>query len=300
MSNRIGSFKRSGGPRTASGKAASAYNAMRSGIYSRNAFIEGESQQEFDSLKQALFEDLQPHTLVQCALAEDVLTQLWRKFRLERYASKTIKEIAEREIGMMDFMGELGVEASQIVSKAQRITDVVRKNGVDRYRDILKQIQTAQHLHPKHCQDLVVFKRDHSDVDRLMRKLSWRPDQLDELIAKNEADSSGRTFWERELKSLEEWAKDWIHCFDCEEKFHKAVPRIINGRVYRHLISGDTDRAADDVSRALHRALAEYYKERDRYRKETAIVLDPEPEDLPEHEGSEEGSDTDVVQADTA
>ena len=126
MNNLPGAVKRSGGPRTAAGKAASAYNALKFGAYTRNVFIDGESQQDFDRLKQALFDELQPQMLVQYALAEDVLTQLWRKFRIERYASNTLKEIAEREIEIADLIRDLGVEAPDIVSSAKRITDTVR------------------------------------------------------------------------------------------------------------------------------------------------------------------------------
>jgi hypothetical protein len=300
MNNLPGSVNRSGGPRTARGKAASAYNALKFGAYTRNVFIDGESQQDFDRLKEALFDELQPQMLVQYALAEDVLTQLWRKFRIERYASKIIKEVAEREIGLVDLISDLGVQASDVVSSAKRITDVVRKNGVDYYQLMLTKIQAAQHLYPKHCPDLAVFKQGHYEVYQIMHKRSWRPERLDALVAKNEPDSSGRTFWECELQSLEQWAKDWIHCFDCEVRLSKAVPRIINGRLYRHLISGDADRATDDVTRALHRALAEYYKERDRHRKATAIVLKRDLKDAQEHGGSGEGSDADVVPANAA
>jgi hypothetical protein len=300
MNNLPGAVKRSGGPRTAAGKAASAYNALKFGAYTRNVFIDGESQQDFDRLKQALFDELQPQMLVQHALAEDVLTQLWRKFRIERYASNTLKEIAEREIGIADLIRDLGVEAPDIVSSAKRITDAVRENGVDYYQLVLKKIQTAQCLYPKHCPDFTAFQQDHFEVYQLMRKRSWHPEHLDKLIAKNEADSSGKTFWERELQSLGEWTKDWIRCFDCEVRLSKSIPRIINGRLYRHLISGDTDRATDDVTRALHRALAEYYKERDRHRKDTAIVLDREVKDAEEHRDSGEGSDTDLVPVNAA
>ena len=300
MNNLPGAVKRSGGPRTAAGKAASAYNALKFGAYTRNVFIDGESQQDFDRLKQALFDELQPQTLVQYALAEDVLTQLWRKFRIERYASNTLKEIAEREIGIADLIRDLGVEASDVVSSAKRITDAVRENGVDYYQLVLTKIQTAQYLYPKHCPDFTAFQQDHFEVYQLMRKRSWHPEHLDKLIAKNEADSSGKTFWERELQSLVEWTEDWIRCFDCEVRLSKSIPRIINGRLYRHLISGDTDRATDDVTRALHRALAEYYKERDRHRKDTAIVLDREVKDAEEHRDSGEGSDTDLVPVNAA
>jgi hypothetical protein len=300
MNNLPGSVKRSGGPRTAAGKAASAYNALKFGAYTRNVFIDGESQQDFDRLKQALFDELQPQTLVQYALAEDVLTQLWRKFRIERYASNTLKEIAEREIGIADLIRDLGVEASDVVSSAKRITDAVRENGVDYYQLVLTKIQTAQYLYPKHCPDFTAFQQDHFEVYQLMRKRSWHPEHLDKLIAKNEADSSGKTFWERELQSLGESTEDWIRCFDCEVRLSKSIPRIINGRLYRHLISGDTDRATDDVTRALHRALAEYYKERDRHRKDTAIVLDREVKDVEAHRDPGEGSDTDLVPVNAA
>ena len=300
MNNLPGAVKRSGGPRTAAGKAASAYNALKFGAYTRNVFIDGESQQDFDRLKQALFDELQPQMLVQYALAEDVLTQLWRKFRIERYASNTLKEIAEREIGIADLIRDLGVEASDVVSSAKRITDAVRENGVDYYQLVLTKIQTAQYLYPKHCPDFTAFQQDHFEVYQLMRKRSWHPEHLDKLIAKNEADSSGKTFWERELQSLGEWTEDWIRCFDCEVRLSKSIPRIINGRLYRHLISGDTDRATDDVTRALHRALAEYYKERDRHRKDTAIVLDRGVKDAEEHRDSGEGSDTGLVPVNSA
>ena len=300
MNNLPGAVKRSGGPRTAAGKAASAYNALKFGAYTRNVFIDGESQQDFDRLKQALFDELQPQMLVQYALAEDVLTQLWRKFRIERYASNTLKEIAEREIGIADLIRDLGVEASDVVSSAKRITDAIRENGVDYYQLVLTKIQTAQYLYPKHCPDFTAFQQDHFEVYQLMRKRSWHPEHLDKLITKNEADSSGKTFWERELQSLGEWTEDWIRCFDCEVRLSKSIPRIINGRLYRHLISGDTDRATDDVTRALHRALAEYYKERDRHRKDTAIVLDREVKDAEEHRDSGEGSDTDLVPVNAA
>ena len=83
-------------------------------------------------------------------------------------------------------------------------------------------------------------------------------------------------------------------------RLNKSIPRVINGRLYRHLISGDTDRATDDVTRALHRALAEYYKERDRHRKDTAIVLDRGAKDAERHGDSGEGSDADLVPVNAA
>ncbi len=300
MSNKPGSIRRTGGPRSEQGKANAANNALKSGIYSRHAFLDGEDKKEFEALRQALYDDLAPQTLIQHALAEDVLTKLWRKFRLEKYASKKLKELSEREITMVELIADLGVEAIQISENAKSLTDDVRANGVNHYRDWLKKIQAIQQLYPKHCPDLDVFKKSHPDVYELMRRYCWRRDQFDELVTQNEKNSSNETFWEKELKWLEKWAKDWTICFDCEDKLIKAIPRILQNRIYKHLISGDIDRASDEVTRALHRALAEYYKERDRYRKEIAILIDPdEPQTSVEPE-SKGGVDVEFVETDSA
>jgi hypothetical protein len=295
-----GSIRRTGGPRSEKGKATAANNALKSGIYTRHIFLDGEDKKEFEALRQSLYDDLAPQTLIQHVLVEDVLVQLWRKFRLERYASKKLKELSERQITLSDLLNDLGPEAIGIHEKAKRVTDDVRANGVEYYQDWLKKIQDAQQLHPRHCENLEVFKVENPDLYQLMRKFSLRGDRFDSLVIANEKNSDGASFWESELKFLEEWAQNWILCFKCEDMYIEAIPRIFQNRIYKHLISGDIDRASDDVTRALHRALAEYYKERDRYRKEIAILVDPDDPRTSVGPESKGGVDVEFVETDSA
>ncbi len=264
MDNLPGFIKRSGGPRTKRGKSASALNALRSGVYSSQTFLLGEDPKDYEELRRALFDDLKPETLMQHALADDVMTQLWRKFRLDRYSASSIHQLAVKRVTILDLTGDLGLEATAIVTSAKRLTEEVRRLGVTHYRAIAKRIREVRFRHPKHCEDLARFRLEHPDLDLLMRKLTWQPKRLDEFLGKNDVDSSGLTFWEKELASLQAWADGWVASFEHEEQLLEAMERIQNSRVYRHLIAVDNGRALCDIGRALHRALQEYYKQRER------------------------------------
>lgn len=264
MNNLPGFIKRSGGPRTKQGKAASAMNALRTGVYSSQTLLSGESEEDYKKLREALFDDLDPQTLMQHALADDVMSQLWRKFRIDRYTSSSIRLLATKKITMTDLMGELGLDANAIVTNAKRLTDEVRDLGVTHYRSLLKRIRAIQYQHPKACVDLARFKKEQPDLDLLMRRLTWYPKAFDELLEKNESDAAGVTFWEKEFARLQAWAEGWVASFESEEQVSQAIERIQTMRVYRDLIGGDSSRASCDVSRALHRALDEYYKQRER------------------------------------
>lgn len=278
MDNLPGKFNRSGGPRSTDGKVITSRNALKSGAYAKYEFIDGETNEQLENLRQALYEDLRPQTSVERALVEDILWLLWRKFRIERYSSSALKSIYEKEVTKADIIGDLGVDALEMLVDIQEMSDDIRRNGKDFYSDFLRKIQSIQVIYPKNCPDLPVFKREHSEIYQLMRTLSQSPEYLDNQIRANKSLTPKKTFWEEELQSLEIWARKWIKCFDSETKILQVILRIQRNRIYQHLISNDAARATDDVSRALHRALREYYKERDRYRRDSAMCVDLRPE----------------------
>ena len=271
MENLPGYVRRSGGPRSKQGKAVSASNALKSGVYSRQTFLSGEDPNEYENLRQALFDDLDPQTVVEHALADDVMSALWRKFRLERYASSSLEQLACKEVTLVELMGDLGPNASSIVASAHRLNDNVRELGLTYYRALSQEIRSVQYQYPKACDDLIRFRQDHPELDRLMRQLSLQPRSFDTLLEKNELDASGATFWEKQIDDLRSWVDGWQASFECEQKLANAIERIQTVRVYRHLVAGEAHRASCDVSRALHRALDIYYKQRERgaYAKRT-------------------------------
>lgn len=74
---------RSTGPVTPEGRAASSRNAIRHGVLSSDIVVaSGENRSEFDSLLQALRMELQPQSLVEATLVEQLAVLIWRNRRL--------------------------------------------------------------------------------------------------------------------------------------------------------------------------------------------------------------------------
>lgn len=74
--------KKSTGPTTSAGKAASACNSLRHGLLSRKAILADENRSDFSLLSTQLYEDLDPKGALECVIVERLIGQAWRLRRL--------------------------------------------------------------------------------------------------------------------------------------------------------------------------------------------------------------------------
>jgi hypothetical protein len=74
--NRLNAQK-STGPRTPAGQAASAQNSRRHGCYSSQVVIEGQDQDQFDQLFKEFMDELQPQTIRERNLVEQMAVEWW-------------------------------------------------------------------------------------------------------------------------------------------------------------------------------------------------------------------------------
>jgi hypothetical protein len=74
--------KKSTGPKTAEGKAASSKNALKHGIYSKFACIPGEDPEKLDALREDLRAEHQPASLTEEMLVDELAHHYWR---IQRY-----------------------------------------------------------------------------------------------------------------------------------------------------------------------------------------------------------------------
>jgi hypothetical protein len=74
--------KKSTGPKTAEGKAASSKNVLKHGIYSKFACIPGEDPEKLDALRQDLRAEHQPASLTEEMLVDELAHHYWR---IQRY-----------------------------------------------------------------------------------------------------------------------------------------------------------------------------------------------------------------------
>lgn len=70
------------GPRTAGGKKRSRRNALKSGMFSSAAIVEGESIAEYEAILDELRMDRQPVGILECVVVEKIATIVWRQRRL--------------------------------------------------------------------------------------------------------------------------------------------------------------------------------------------------------------------------
>jgi len=74
--------RKSTGPKTAEGKAASSKNALKHGIYSKFACIPGEDPEKLDALREDLRAEHQPASLTEEMLVDELAHHYWR---IKRY-----------------------------------------------------------------------------------------------------------------------------------------------------------------------------------------------------------------------
>ena len=76
--------RRSTGPRTPDGKAASAANATTHGLYARHPVLRDEDPAEYEALRQRLVEHMGPEPGAEGLLVDDIADLVWRLRRLSR------------------------------------------------------------------------------------------------------------------------------------------------------------------------------------------------------------------------
>jgi hypothetical protein len=84
--------QRSTGPVTAAGKAISARNAVKFGLWGREALIAGEDPKEFKAFRAGYVADLRPVGTVEFFHVEQVVTSAWRLRRVRRLEAQVFAE----------------------------------------------------------------------------------------------------------------------------------------------------------------------------------------------------------------
>jgi hypothetical protein len=86
------------GPRTTTGKATCANNATRLGLFTARPLIHPDETAEFDHLRDTLFADLLPETVLEQAHATEILHALWRLRRCTLAESALTPDAADHSI----------------------------------------------------------------------------------------------------------------------------------------------------------------------------------------------------------
>lgn len=90
--------RKRGGPRTPQGKRKSSRNALKHGIFSTTALLEGESKSEYDTLLKSLVDHFAPEDAPEAFLVSILAYNLWRRRRIsvaEQAENRRVTEFLE-------------------------------------------------------------------------------------------------------------------------------------------------------------------------------------------------------------
>jgi hypothetical protein len=126
--------RKSTGPRTPEGKAASSQNRLAHGLCSSSLILPGETQADFDELRQKTLTTFAPLTAEETLLTDQLTQALWRLNRAHRVESKAFEQAIERTHLLLDRFGADEADRSTESSLATTFAD-------DNHRKTLAAIQ---------------------------------------------------------------------------------------------------------------------------------------------------------------
>jgi len=103
--------KRSGGPKTAAGKAIAAGNALSHGLNSRLVTLATENPAEFEALFQGLVTDFKPNGTIETLIVHRIAHLIWKQRRLEGYEHKQISQAALIEVKIDEIFRKMNIKS---------------------------------------------------------------------------------------------------------------------------------------------------------------------------------------------
>ena len=107
--------KKSTGPRTEHGKAASSQNALKHGLLARDAVLPGEDPTDYEAQIAALEADIQPEGALECELVRQLADAQWRMRRLARIESGYLAACTVKSGRHTENLLQLGYEGETLL-----------------------------------------------------------------------------------------------------------------------------------------------------------------------------------------
>lgn len=263
----IAKLQSAGGPQTDEGKKIASRNSLKTGTYSKQVVLPGESQDEFDQLVEQFQRDFYPKDAVEMMLVREMAVITWKKLRLEKLeydycARQLASQITQEEFCSIDSRFTKGMYEFWVDSG---FLDEKEANDLS---EMVKYIKSYQRLNVTVAQLKLIKEKYKSvyrtvlDVYRQVKPLATHEPSLDELVnTKFRLPDEPEKFLvptciDKILPHLEAG----LRCIKFKEQIEAGISQIRQERLLRMMQLGGVQRASDDLNRAMIRTVAEYRK----------------------------------------
>lgn len=285
-----GSFrvKRSGGPRTAEGKAVAAANSQKTGIYATTVVMSDESEQDFLELRDALLDELGASGVLEGALVHELAVITWKKARLDRLEHRVVMQRLNAPVTPEDYfegglprtpenewiLGKLEIFSEEAGFNLELKERVARQIIDPKTRSAgLAHIQA--HL-PELYEQMIVWVREPYQVD-----LEQGVDSLKAMMARQSAQKTenydaligvlGAGLGYRILGECERYKR----ALTLLPQLEAIKKQIRDYRLVNLMAADGPNRAREDLNRAFFRVLKELRTQQEWRRRHDVIDVTP-------------------------
>jgi hypothetical protein len=273
--------KRSGGPKTPSGKLNASKNALKTGAYSSMIVLPGESEQDFEKLHEQFINDFMPSDVAESAMVYELAGLTWKKLRIEKLEHAafirsinlniTIKEMASQGVEI-DKYHEKHLKELNTLSKNKEIFELNRdclnylnkvSKGYISPQDILNLEKTMPFVYDS----IIYITAEVLDIDKSQVDFSVLKDSMIYLPGKNKPEMLYKAVFRRVKKIFESlvWIENHL------DQVKEAVTNIKEKKLLEAIQEQGLMRSNDDLSRSFFRVLNELRRHQS-WRKEMNIV----------------------------
>ena len=261
--------KRSGGPSSAAGKAASSLNALKTGAYSSAVLLPGEDAKQYQALVDQFFKDFSPQHLAEEVMVLELADILWKQLRLKRLEHAVAINAMQAKISVSEY-AEYGFEvrptARRLVDYIDQWQDEELEIGVDHSvnaKPYLNRYVTESDLaniaeqSPK-LYDLILMEAFLADLIEFDEKPTHQALAAFDVYPINQ---SRVQFLRHILSKVRADGIDLLWFNSKKAQILKLNTLIREGRVLALMQLEGPRRAHDDLSRRFARALSELRKQ---------------------------------------
>jgi hypothetical protein len=275
--------KRGGGPKTEAGKLASSGNAMRSGAYSNQVTILGESQEDFQKLFDEFVTSLRPEGGIEQSLVYELAFITWKKLRLDKVERDALSSALTKPVKATDIRQTLwlGSEHDWILADLPVLTKdfVFEMNrylafiiGLGDYGIAKDDFYQLPNTHPSLfllVRDMILEDLPYIDTQ------DAAPEQLIRLSKVHE-DGTSEAYVHWTMRQIMYRAEQVNTVYAQLDEIEAAIQRVKQNRLLELMQAPGIIRARDDLGRAFSRGLSELRKQQLWRLKMTAIDVTPE------------------------
>jgi len=275
---------RSGGPKTPEGKLASSRNAIKTGAYSVQALLPGESEEEFRELEQLFIDDFTPVGISEAASVHSLAVIIWKKLRLEKLESRHIHDLLERFPKYSEFSA-VGFDdypqvAKDWVNHPGKISSLNLEQAQSGYWTLksLKKSRFDEDEMEAFKKDLpAIFKR----LQDLLGDLGIKDLSISSMVGTRYHHGAETRPIEDMTDKLMEQLQGEIWAIQNQEQLLKVRQQIRDKRLVEFLNLNRSQRVSDDLDRAYFKTLDELRKQKEWRRRQeivdVAATINPTP-----------------------